>query len=358
MHLLLIVENRALGIPLALKHAPGIRLIVLDDGFQHRSVRPGLNILLTDYNALFTKDFLLPMGRLREFRSAFKRADIVIVTKTPSQLNEEEKALVRNSIEPMPYQKIYFSYFDYLHPYNIWNPQHSIVLNDSLNVLLVSAIANTEYLLSYLEEKVEFVRSMEFEDHHYFSKYEVGNMKKHYDNLPSKNKIIITTEKDATRLVMHHDYLRQEKLPIFVLPVQTKFHPSLEKSFIDEIKSFFTGFQGLIRGYYILIILFAGYNLSAQQFSYPTDDPHNQIMDRWDILYEMPQSHISSIKNRLRKWAVDQAVAIDSSISLSSRELYNLKQILIQNDERKKNIKRKRRDKNISRFFKHISYPK
>lgn len=238
-----VVENRALGIPLALKHAPGLKVILLDDAFQHRSVKPGLNILLTDSHSLFRNDFLLPMGRLREFRGAYKRADIIVVTKTAPDMTQKERDQITNVIKPKPYQKIYFSYFSYLHPYNIWNPSHSIVLNSDLSVLLVSAIANTEYLLDYLENKVHNVRSIEFEDHHYFSNSEIGNLKKHYYEIPSDNKIIVTTEKDATRLALHKEYLVKENLPIFVLPVKAVFHPTNEKPFIDEVKSFLLDFR-------------------------------------------------------------------------------------------------------------------
>ena len=163
-----VVENRALGIPQLLKSRPDLKVILLDDGFQHRPIKPGLNILLTDYNSMFTRDYLLPVGRLREFRSSYKRANFIIVTKTPKLLDEAKKQELINEIKPTPNQKIFFSYFSYLHPYNIWNPQNSIVLNKSLKIILISAIANTDYLLSYLENKVSFVRSFEFEDHHFF----------------------------------------------------------------------------------------------------------------------------------------------------------------------------------------------
>ncbi len=238
-----VIENRALGIPQVLKSIPGIQVILLDDAFQHRPIKPGLNVLLTDYNSMYTQDYLLPVGRLREFRSAYKRADIIIVTKTPKNLSLEDQNLLINEIRPFPHQHIFFSYFTYLHPYFIWNPQHAIVLSASLNVIMLSAIANTAYLLDYLESKVDKVTSVEFEDHHYFSKFEIGNLKSQFEKMEGSNKIILTTEKDATRLALHKDYLIQEKLPIFVLPIKIAFHPTEESTFIDSVKKFLLDFK-------------------------------------------------------------------------------------------------------------------
>ena len=239
-----VVENRALGIPQVLKSVPDLQLIVLDDAFQHRPIRPGLNVLLTDYNNLYTRDFLLPAGRLREFRSAYKRADIIVVSKTSPQMTQDEKNKLIEEINPRPHQKLFFSYFTYFHPYHLWNPQHAIVLNDTLEVLMVSAIANTEYLLDYLDTRVKEVKSIEFEDHHYFTKFEIGNMKRQFEQMEGKNKIVLTTEKDATRLALHREYLIQERLPIFVLPIKISFHPDHnQSSFIDSVKKFLLDFK-------------------------------------------------------------------------------------------------------------------
>lgn len=238
-----VTENRALGIPQVLKSIPGIQIILLDDAFQHRPIKPGLNVLLTDYNSMYTRDFLLPVGRLREFRSAYKRADAIIVTKTPKIFSAENQKQLLNEIKPLAHQRVFFSYFTYLHPYFIWNPQHAIVLNASLNVMMLSAIANTAYLLNYLESEVDTVTSVEFEDHHYFSKFEIGNLKSQFEKMEGRNKIILTTEKDATRLALHRDYLIQEKLPIFVLPIKIAFHPVEGSSFIDTVKKFLLDFK-------------------------------------------------------------------------------------------------------------------
>lgn len=239
-----VVENRALGIPQVLKSVPDLQLIILDDAFQHRPINPGLNVLITDYNNMYTHDFLLPVGRLREFRNAYKRANIIIVSKTPPKMERDDQLRLVKEIKALPHQRIFFSYFTYFHPYHLWNPKHAIVLNPSLEVLMVSAIANTEYLIEYLEPKVKEVKSIEFEDHHYFTKFEIGNLKRQFELMPGTNKIILTTEKDATRFYLHHEYLIQERLPIFVLPIKISFHPQDgEPTFIDSIKQFLLDFK-------------------------------------------------------------------------------------------------------------------
>ncbi|MEL6357313.1 MAG: tetraacyldisaccharide 4'-kinase, partial [Bacteroidota bacterium] len=165
-----VAEERAFAIPQIVAQRPDIQLVLLDDAYQHRAVKPGLNILLTQFNRPFTRDYLLPSGRLREWRSAYERADVIIVTKCPKELDPAMAAKLREEIAPLPHQRIFFSYYEYGSPYYILNSRYRLQMDDELDVLLISAIANTDYLLSYLKEKNGGVHALEYTDHHYFDR--------------------------------------------------------------------------------------------------------------------------------------------------------------------------------------------
>lgn len=236
-------ESRTFAIPKIMMDNPDTKAVLLDDAFQHRSVKPGLNILLTEYSRPFTKDFLLPSGRLREWRSAYERADTIIVTKCPLSITEEDKTKMIEEINPLSHQRIYFSYYGYQQPYFILNPLYKLALNKEMDVLLISAIARTDYLVSYLKEQVNSVRVREYEDHHYFTKYDVGQLKADFDRMESDKKVIITTEKDAMRLELHRPYIIQNRMPIWAIPVEVKFHFDEGLLFDEDIRQFLLNFK-------------------------------------------------------------------------------------------------------------------
>jgi tetraacyldisaccharide 4'-kinase len=236
-------ESRELGIPQIIQQAPQTQVILLDDAFQHRSVQPGLNILLTEYSRPFTRDYLLPSGRLREWRSAYRRADIIIVSKCPPDLTEQEKEAMVAEIKPFPFQDIFFSSYRYLQPYYIFNPNYRIDLQEDISVLLVCAIAGTDYLMNYLELKAGTVRTKEYEDHHYFSSTDLEDIERMFNAMPGGKKIILTTEKDAMRLEMHRQWLIEKKLPVMVLPVEVYFHFDDGPLFDKSVKEFLLEFK-------------------------------------------------------------------------------------------------------------------
>ena len=236
-------ESRAFAIPEILSGHPDRQVILLDDAFQHRAITPGLNILLTEFSHPFTRDYLLPSGRLREWRKSYRRADIIIVSKCPAQLSESVKIDLIEEIKPFPHQRIYFSYYDYERPYYLFNPGYVVELQADWEILLISAIARTDYLADYLEEKVATVRILEYEDHHLFSKYDVAHLKANFDRMKAEKKIILTTEKDAMRLDMHKKYLLDNRLPIFSLPAKVKFHADDGIRFDEDIKNFLLNFK-------------------------------------------------------------------------------------------------------------------
>ncbi|MEM9888231.1 MAG: tetraacyldisaccharide 4'-kinase [Bacteroidota bacterium] len=216
-------ESRMLAIPEMMRHFPNTQLIVLDDAFQHLAIQPSLNILLTEYEHPFMDDYLLPSGRLREWRSAYHRADLIIVTKCPPLLASERKEQMIARIQPLSHQKIFFSHYTYGNPYYIFNSSYRGKLSKDVDVLLICAIARTDYLLDYLEEQVQSIVLMSFEDHHYFSKHDIGSLNATFQRMKSERKVIITTEKDAMRLELHKAFLTEHELPVFVLPAEVEF---------------------------------------------------------------------------------------------------------------------------------------
>lgn len=230
-----VAENRELGIPLLLKSYPDTRLILLDDAFQHLSVKPFINILLTAYDLPFTRDYLLPSGRLREWRASYRRADVIVVTKCPPGLTAELADTIKEELKPLPHQTLFFSEYHYGTPYFIFNPGLRLRWNPDYYALLVSGIANTEYLETFVRSQIKYLHLFPFADHHWFSNYDLGQIKRQFDSLPGPGKFILTTEKDATRLAIHRDYILENKIPIFVLPVEVRFLFNDEERFKNTI---------------------------------------------------------------------------------------------------------------------------
>jgi tetraacyldisaccharide 4'-kinase len=236
-------ESRVEGVSQILMKYPDTQTVLLDDAYQHREIRPALNLLLTEYDRPFFKDFFLPFGRLREWKSAYKRADAVIVTKCPSDMNEDMKDNFIKEIKLKDHQRIFFSFYKYYDPYFIYDNQRKLKLTSDKTVILISALASISYLINYLEQIGCDYHSLEYNDHHDFSYDEIENLHKIYTSLNSDDKIILTTEKDAMRLNEHRKYLIDNKLPIFVLPVSVDFLFGEKNLFDDYIKNFLLNFK-------------------------------------------------------------------------------------------------------------------
>ena len=239
-----VAEERAFAIPEIVGRRPDIQLVLLDDAFQHRAVQPGLNLLLTQYALPFTRDYLLPSGRLREWRSGYERADVIVVSKCPPDLDRTAAEALIAEIDPLPHQRVFFSYYTYTTPYYLLDPRYRLRMEEGIDVLLLSAIANTDYLAEHLRATARTVRSLEYADHHYFSAGDLANLKQRFDEMPAgSHRAIITTEKDATRLDVHRDYIGEQQLPVFVLPVQVRFHFGEGEVFDALVKDFLQDFE-------------------------------------------------------------------------------------------------------------------
>lgn len=238
-----VAEERAFAIPEIVGRRPDTQLVLLDDAFQHRAVQPGLNILLTQYELPFTRDYLLPSGRLREWRSGYERADVIIVSKCPPDLDRAAADALIEEIRPLEHQQVFFSYYAYGAPYYLLDHRYRLRMEEGIDVLLISAIANTDYLLQHLRSAARTVRSLEYADHHYFTGNDIENLRRRFAELQGKHRAIITTEKDATRLEVYRPLLEREKLPVFVLPLEVRFHFGEGPAFDELVKDYLINFR-------------------------------------------------------------------------------------------------------------------
>ena len=229
-------EERALAIPSILLEKPETQIILLDDAYQHRSVKPHLNILLTDYNRLFYQDFPFPSGRLRESRKGAKRADIIIVSKCPKDLKQDEKEMIASKIRTysLPKIPIYFSGIRYTDPIAVFDAEQSIVWDNRLSVVLISGIAQTQPLEKYLASQYNLALHLNFGDHYHYSIKEVEKIRQAFDSLNQPNKVLLMTEKDAVKFRDPNFEKILADRPCYYLPIEIFFQES-EKDFQHNI---------------------------------------------------------------------------------------------------------------------------
>lgn len=233
-------EERIVAIPQILQDRPDTQAIILDDAFQHRAVNAGLNILLTDYNNLYTRDWFLPTGDLRDEPGSARRAHLIVVTKCPPGLQETERDALIKELEPLPHQRIFFACLQYQQPYHIIH-QHKGRITADDEVLLVTGIANPRSLKQHLHEHSKTYYEMSYGDHHIFTIDDLREMKSKFGQLGAERKMIITTEKDAVRLVKFEQELKD--LPFYVLPIGHHFLFGEAQSFIGIIGNFIGTFK-------------------------------------------------------------------------------------------------------------------
>ena len=220
------------------EYVKDIDVILLDDAFQHRYVKPGINILLVDYHRLVIYDALLPAGRLREPVKSKDRADIVIVTKCPKDLKPMEFRVITKAMKLYPYQQLFFS----THEFGALRPvfgkdQKPLTSLADKNVLLLTGIASPEQMLAELKTYAKAVTPMAFSDHHAFSNKDVERINETFSTLPSP-KLIVTTEKDETRLLQVEGFSDEVKKHLYVLPIKIQILLEQEEAFNQSIISY------------------------------------------------------------------------------------------------------------------------
>ena len=232
-------EERVVAIPQILHDKPDTRVIILDDAYQHRWVKAGYNILLTEFNNLYTQDWFLPTGDLRDQHKSARRADIIVITKCPPELSLAEKNQLTREINPAPRQHIFFTAISYGRPYQLVTREPWIP-NKAHEILLVTGIANPGHLKKYLEENFNGYDELSFSDHHIFTIDDLNYILKKFNQIQSPGKILLTTEKDAVRLQKFSQQLRD--LPVFVMPIQPVFMFNGENQFTRLITTFIQEF--------------------------------------------------------------------------------------------------------------------
>jgi len=210
-----VCEKRAVGVQQIQTLFPKNKLIILDDAFQHRAVKAGLNILITDYSKPFSDDYLMPVGTLRESRAGKNRADIIIVSKTPTDCTESTKNQIVQSLNFKP-EFVFFSHISYAEMIPFGTKIENIK-----KVILVTGIANPKPLLEHISKYYE-LEPLTFSDHHAFSKGDIQRIHQKFDTFANEETIILTTEKDYMRL---KDYLSERNLqnyPWYFQPITVK----------------------------------------------------------------------------------------------------------------------------------------
>lgn len=219
-------EKRVRGIEnlMELKN-PFVDVILLDDAFQHRYVEAGLNILLTDYHRLFSEDVLLPAGRLREPIKGKSRAQIVIVTKCPPDMKPIDYNIITKQLNLFRFQQLFFSSFIYgkLKPANPAHLQEERALSSILrseHILLVTGIASPSVMVEELRKYTRKINLLSFGDHHNFTSKDIQQIAMQFESMNVPKKLIITTEKDATRLLNHPDLTDVIRDNLYILPIE------------------------------------------------------------------------------------------------------------------------------------------
>lgn len=236
-----VCENRCEGIDELLRIDPKIDLIVLDDAFQHRYVHPTVSIVLTEFNRPIFMDKLLPLGRLREPKRAVYRADFVVVTKCPERIKPLEYRIFDNNLELYPYQKLFFSRYNYPSLRAVF-PEQAVTVptlqwldkNDSL--LVISGIANPKPLVRMLKRNPAKVKIKVFPDHHNFTRKDIQEIEQRFEDMEGDNKYIVTTEKDAVRLANNPYFPERLKSKIFFQPIVVEFDDRTAENFDIELK--------------------------------------------------------------------------------------------------------------------------
>jgi len=232
-----VCEKRAEGIEKLLVSEKRPQVIIMDDGFQHRHVNPGFKILLTSVDKLFTRDFVLPAGDLREPRSAYHRADCIIVTRTEVGMSKTEKDAITAEINPDPDQQLYFSSLVYDNPVHFYSAT-KISLTDlqARPVLLFTGIANPAHLENFLKEKTSRLETVRFPDHHEYTLNDIVALKQKFNKFTGLSPIVLTTEKDFQRL-RNKDFMKElDSLPCYFIPV--KIQIDQEEAFTHTIRNY------------------------------------------------------------------------------------------------------------------------
>lgn len=236
-----VCENRCEGIQKLLDVDHNINLIVLDDAFQHRYVKPTASVVLTEFKRPVYNDNLLPLGRLRESPRSLNRADIIIVTKCPEEVKPMDLRIITKNLNLFPYQKLFFSRYIYGNLVSVFPDEATVIpfldwLKPTDTILVVSGIANPRPFVRHIKTHNCKVKVMHFPDHHNFTRKDLQMIRDKFNAIKSTNKYIITTEKDSVRLACNPYYPPNLRSITFYLPIRVEFLSQSNLIFEDELR--------------------------------------------------------------------------------------------------------------------------
>lgn len=236
-----VCEKRAEGIRQMREINPALNMIILDDAFQHRYVKPSVSVILTEYNRPVFNDKILPYGRLRESARALNRADMVVVTKCHVDMKPMHYRLFEENLKLFPFQKLYFSRYNYGHLVPIFPDEVTDIpaldnLRADNSILVITGVANPKPFVRFLRRNKAKVKLKRFTDHHNFTASDMEEIARLFDELPSANKFIVTTEKDAVRILNNPYFPHRLKKSIFYVPIKVEFIDRGEAEFTAGIE--------------------------------------------------------------------------------------------------------------------------
>jgi tetraacyldisaccharide 4'-kinase len=217
-------KNRVNAVQTILEDYPDTEVIILDDGFQHRSLTPGFSILLCDYNRLIMTDHMLPFGDLRESKGNIRRADMILITKCPENISPIERRIIVKDINKSTYQNLYFTSFKYSPPVALFNGNADLI-NQAAGggIVLVTGIANPQPLKDHLQKTYSEIVHLSFPDHYNFTEKDLNDISDAFMSLKSNTRYLFTTEKDAVRLREFSNIAEPIRSLFFFIPVGIYF---------------------------------------------------------------------------------------------------------------------------------------
>ena len=228
--------DRINGIAYIHRMYPDTQVVLLDDAFQYRKIKPNLSIILVDYHRPLYRDSMLPGGRLREWSCFAKRADIMVVTKLPEGINRDEQQVIKQHYAHIFPHDLFFATIGYGEPLPVFSNEKILSTTDlkQCEVLLITGIANPKPFENYIRQHAVSVQTIRFPDHHVFSEKDLTSITEMWNKLLTNNKLLVTTEKDAVRLQLL-------KIPetivnnIFYIPIEVNFTNDGKKRFEEKI---------------------------------------------------------------------------------------------------------------------------
>ncbi len=238
-------ERRVRGILSGIESNEDPEVIVLDDGMQHRKVLPGLLIMLTAYHKPYYDDFLLPAGRLREPAFEANRADMIVVTKCPPKLDIHTRRSIRERIRPMHHQKVFFACETWKSLSSLWRADDTVEVSSlsDVDVLLVTGVADDQTITEQLEQHCRKVHRIAFKDHHVYTSASIDRILNSFEGIPSEQKIILTTEKDAVKLRKWSENEKFAALPVYAIQHAMAL-------FSEDVEAFEQRIDEFIRSYH------------------------------------------------------------------------------------------------------------